>query len=147
MRKSECTICRVAYDMGFNHCREKSCFELVIKEHPSLRRTKVMPDIKPVKTYKKIDPAYSRLQAIISRAKKKDIECGLTIEDIKQLINGECAYCGSLERIEIDRKDSNAGYTKDNVAPACHRCNTIKNNVVTYEEMQEISNLLGWRNV
>ena len=56
-----------------------------------------------------------------------------------------CVYCGNHEKLsELDRKDSFAGYTSDNVVPACRRCNTIKNNVVSYKEMMFIANYLGW---
>jgi len=58
-----------------------------------------------------------------------------------------CEYCEIPEKIwlikykrklEIDRKDSNNGYTLKNIVWACHRCNTIKNNLLTYQEMKEI---------
>ena len=43
--------------------------------------------------------------------------------------------------------DSKKGYTKDNVVSACRRCNTIKNDVVTYAEMIEIVKVLKWQKV
>lgn len=41
-------------------------------------------------------------------------------------------------KLEVDRKDSNKGYTLNNIVWACHLCNTIKNSILTYEEMKEI---------
>jgi hypothetical protein len=79
------------------------------------------------------------------RAANKGILFDLSLFDVEDIINSPCIYCGSLKRIEVDRKDSSLGYTKDNTAPACRRCNTIKNNVVTYDEMMKIVDILGWR--
>lgn len=88
----------------------------------------------------------SRWQSMKSRARRKGIEATLTPEDILIIINQPCIYCLSTENLsELDRKDSNLGYTLSNVAPACRRCNTIKNNVATYDEMMFIASYLGWR--
>ena len=62
-----------------------------------------------------------------------------------------CAYCGIYEeeivkipnnkfskRLTIDRKDNNKDYTTDNIVLACHKCNTVKNSLFTFEEMKDI---------
>lgn len=41
----------------------------------------------------------------------------------------------------LDRKDNDIGYTLDNVVPCCTRCNTIKSDYWSYEEMVEIGKL------
>ena len=61
-----------------------------------------------------------------------------------------CHYCGIPEdllnktgdilnskilRFTIDRKNNNEGYTKDNIVLACNRCNFMKSDYLTYEEM------------
>lgn len=97
------------------------------------------------KKTKKISPEVSRWISIVSRAKKKQLDCDLELADVKYIIESNCIYCNSSERIEVDRMDSSLGYTKLNTVPACHRCNTIKNNVVTYDEMMTIVDILGWR--
>ena len=38
-------------------------------------------------------------------------------------------------RLTIDCKDNSLGYIKDNLILACDRCNFIKSNIFTYEEM------------
>jgi len=86
-----------------------------------------------------------RWRTLRYRAANKRIPFDLLIFDVEDVLNSPCEYCGSTKRIEVDRKDSSLGYTKDNIAPACHRCNTIKNNVVTYDEMMKIVDILGWR--
>lgn len=50
----------------------------------------------------------------------------------------KCHYCGSKLNSTgygLDRKDSNKGYTKDNVVTCCGMCNRTKNCYLSYEEM------------
>lgn len=98
-----------------------------------------------IKKKKDIDRSVTRWLSILSRSRKKELDCDLELQDVKYLLDSPCIYCGSLERIEVDRMDSSKGYTRLNIAPACHRCNTIKSNVVSYEEMMTIVDILGWR--
>lgn len=64
-----------------------------------------------------------------------------------------CAYCGLSEnqmsevndfynskgrQLSVDAKDNNLGYIKGNLVLACHRCNGIKSDFFSYEEMLEI---------
>jgi len=66
----------------------------------------------------------------------------------------KCAYCDLPEselwamqedfdrrvlRLEFDCKDNEKGYSLDNMVLACHRCNFIKNNILTYDEMREFA--------
>lgn len=88
----------------------------------------------------------SRWHSMRSRARKKGLECTMTTGDVLRVMELPCIYCGSHAKYsELDRKDSAIGYLVSNVVPACRRCNTIKNNVVTYEEMLKIVDILGWR--
>jgi len=97
------------------------------------------------KRYSTKDRTTGRWLGIIYRAKKKSLKCDLELADVKYIIESPCVYCNSTERIEVDRMDSEQGYTRLNTVPACRRCNTIKNNVVSYEEMMTIVDILGWR--
>lgn len=66
----------------------------------------------------------------------------------------KCVYCKRLEyliikdyngrhrRCSIDRKDNNQGYTLNNIILACHKCNTIKNDIFTFDEMIKIGKIL-----
>jgi len=55
-------------------------------------------------------------------------------EEFQNIINKDCAYCGSpplqysdgYKRNGIDRIDSDKGYTKQNIAPCCEMCNHAK---------------------
>jgi len=148
-----CDWCGVAFDVGANECNSNWCTKPVIYLHQEsvvidkevIEYTSV--SVEPKKKYKqkKQDPIISRWMGIVSRSKRRGYEYDVTAEDIRELVNSPCVYCLSTERIEVDRKDNRLGYLKSNVAPACHRCNTIKNNVVSYEEMMFIADFLGWR--
>lgn len=143
-----CSECGVAYYVGAKSCTNKWC-PLRLEEYKEKTPAIVIPKDKPKKKYKytrkKIEPHVSRWLGIVTRAKKKSLECDLDLDDVKYIIDSPCIYCNSKERIEVDRMNSNKGYTKLNTVPACRRCNTIKNNVVTYEEMMTIVDILGWR--
>ncbi len=47
---------------------------------------------------------------------------------VKEMIAPGCIYCGdeTPSRMTLDRIDNDKGHTKDNVLPACVRCNTIR---------------------
>jgi hypothetical protein len=61
-------------------------------------------------------------------------------------------YNGTYNRfgLEIDRKDPSLGYVLSNMTWACHRCNLVKTEHLTYEEMLEIGQKYirpKWENV
>ena len=98
--------------------------------------------------YSKTDMArYSRLK---SNARKRGTEFLLDkLEFLLWLEKQEkvCYYCGiSLntdgnrgEQLSVDRKDNLVGYTFENIALCCQRCNTIKGDIFTEQEMAEIA--------
>lgn len=72
--------------------------------------------------------------------------------------NKECVYCKIKEeklstdfiqskrfnkRLTIDRVDNDAGYEINNIVLACHKCNQIKNNLFTYDEMLQIGKIIS----
>jgi hypothetical protein len=67
----------------------------------------------------------------------------------------ECSYCGitkevwnkffsnngfgyPIKNLSFDRIDNYIGYEENNLTIACQRCNLIKNDILTYDEMKEI---------
>lgn len=62
--------------------------------------------------------------------------CGLTWEET-QLVDDPILNVS--DRLTIDCKDNYKGYTLDNIVLACRRCNNIKNDFFTYEEMKKIA--------
>lgn len=56
--------------------------------------------------------------------KKYKRDNNLDREFIRKIIATGCCYCGETSlRMTLDRVDNNRGHTKDNVVPACIRCN------------------------
>ena len=72
--------------------------------------------------------------------------------------NKKCVYCGIKEeglskdiiqskrfnkRLTIDRINNDIGYRINNIILACHKCNQIKNNLFTYNEMLQIGKIIN----
>lgn len=69
-----------------------------------------------------------------------------------------CTYCGikikrhtkkdgpQKDSISMDRKDPNASYSKSNCVLCCMKCNIVKNDALTYEQMKKIVGPLLRRN-
>lgn len=140
---SECTVCGVAFDTGYRYCREEGC-----PGRPK-QESKAPKPRKPRKKYeyktRLADPIHSRYMSVRYRAYKRGYDFDLTPELIEELLHQPCYYCNSYDIPQIDRIDSTKGYTKDNVVPACKRCNTVKSMYLTSEEMLIVAKALGWR--
>ncbi|MEK6883829.1 MAG: hypothetical protein AABY22_29640 [Nanoarchaeota archaeon] len=61
--------------------------------------------------------------------------CRRTLE---QVGDNDYNYRFPSKRFSIDRKDNNKGYSINNIVLACNRCNTIKSNYFSVEEMLKI---------
>jgi 5-methylcytosine-specific restriction endonuclease McrA len=51
------------------------------------------------------------------------------------------------KRLTIDRKDNSKGYIKENIVLACRRCNNIKGDYFTEQEMLEIGKIISRRKI
>jgi len=61
---------------------------------------------------------------------------------IENILRKSCIYCGATKYIGCDRLDNIVGHTKDNVVPCCYRCNSVRNNHFTHEEMLKIGKFI-----
>jgi hypothetical protein len=98
-------------------------------------------------------------RVILNRAKKRNLECMTKEEFIDWYKNQkrECHYCKRSEeetckeivngrkfgRLSIDRKDNTRGYILNNIVLACFRCNGIKSNYFTEQEMLQIGAIIN----
>lgn len=64
--------------------------------------------------------------------------CGITMSDI---LKSTDHYLKVVKKLGIDRMDTNLPYQKGNLALACHRCNSIKNDFFTADEMKKIGEM------
>lgn len=80
-------------------------------------------------------------------AKQRELDFGLTKEEVGVLIFGACFYCGRIQANAgkktgipyngIDRQDNGAGYLASNVVSCCGQCNRAKSN-------QTVEEFLHW---
>jgi len=82
----------------------------------------------------------------------------LTFEEFLEIIKEkQCHYCGEdliyeeYSRVwgklnsrahQLDRKNNDLGYTKENVVTCCWECNRLKSDRFTYEEFLQLSPIL-----
>jgi len=87
---------------------------------------------------------------------RKNKEVSINRDDFIEWYNSQpkiCGYCDLPEkygdlmrkyfgahgvRLTVDCIDNDKGYVKDNLILACDRCNFIKSNIFTYDEMRFI---------
>ena len=97
---------------------------------------------------------YWRYYGLKTRAKRNGIVFELERREFEDWFNNQelkCHYCGadlikeatrstqSPFDLTIDRKDNNKGYILDNIIMACKRCNLVKTDIFTEQEMIEIA--------
>ena len=63
------------------------------------------------------------------------VYCGLPESEIKNI---DDPFMNASIRLTIDCKDNYRGYDIDNIVLCCRRCNALKNDFMSYEEMLEI---------
>lgn len=68
-----------------------------------------------------------RLGSIKGNAKGRGFDFYLTEDEVKNIIEKPCFYCGKEHSDGIDRVDSSKPYTIDNCVPCCFVCNRMKN--------------------
>ena len=75
----------------------------------------------------------------------------ITYEECQLLWAMGCSYCGKDVLIEkgcsLDRLDNSLGYLLSNVVTCCGDCNTIKSDILTFDEMKvAMRAILDFRN-
>lgn len=143
-----------------NKNKDESLFYFEKKLNKYISACKDCTKISKAKRYEKNRERYlesSRLykQSSIGRyhrlkedSLKRKIMLNITETEFLQLIDEPCYYCDNklgaktIYGVGLDRIDSFKGYEKDNVLPCCHFCNTLKNYLLTKEEMKKVANLL-----
>lgn len=105
----------------------------------------------------KIEWEISAVNRLFSNSRASAMNRGLAWSISKKffanLIRSNCYYCNAppsnvYQRkgrrnpiffyTGIDRLNNNKGYTKDNVAPCCSKCNKLKSNLLTAEQAKVV---------
>jgi hypothetical protein len=95
-------------------------------------------------------------EALYHSLRQTNREVELTYEDFLEFTEvSVCHYCEagigwvpfspsrrSKGACNLDRKDNEIGYLKSNCVVCCWRCNLVKGNVLTYEQMMRLSPIL-----
>lgn len=82
------------------------------------KRRKEKPHIYIVQDCKKSDRKY--------RSEENDLDSDF----VEKLINNGCVYCGETKiKITLDRIDNALSHNKNNVLPACYRCNLTRSSM------------------
>ena len=80
------------------------------------------------------------------QARTRGIEVTLDKISYLKLISRPCFYCGSKERVGVDRVRSDGAYTPDNVVSCCATCNFMKGRMTLrgfVEQAEQISLGMG----
>lgn len=83
-------------------------------------------------------------------AKRRGLSWSITPKQLEDLRTNPCTYCGlplSALGSGLDRVVSTLGYDEGNVVPCCGKCNRIKGDALTFEEMKvAMQAVVGLRN-
>ena len=111
---------RVRSDGFNNHNSERvgcrKCMGKWRKEH-----FEILEKENPIKKDVRIKHTHFKNNAIA-----RGINFELTKEQVIELCEKPCFYCGKERCLGIDRVDNSKGYTTDNVVPCCGCCNKMK---------------------
>ena len=88
-----------------------------------------------------------KFKSYYKRATKKNIAFELSVGFFKALTDGDCVYCGAIERIGIDRIDSKYGYTESNTQSVCCHCNMMKYVYSENHFLSHVSKICKHRNL
>jgi len=94
-------------------------------------------------SYKKVFPE-EQFKKMVSDASECDY-CHITKEKINSLILKNKLYKKHITRgwsFEIDRKEANLEYTKDNCVPCCYWCNNAKTDEFGYTEFKKVGAII-----
>lgn len=110
-----------------------------MKKRPSTNPQQIKANNKYRQTIK------GKLSTINQGAKKR----GLTVDEpfITPLLSQPCYYCGTKEKVSIDRIDNYKGYIEGNCLPCCTQCNLVRGYTLTVEETKvAIQAVINFRN-
>lgn len=139
-RQGKCSSCVNAYNVRW----KLKHADLVRESGRKFRANNKAREQARTKKYKRANWQQAYLFSKRASCKKVGISFALTREQfakIVELTGSTCPCCQKLfdrkipwQRFSLDRKDSQLGYTYENVQALCRRCNLLKSNA-TLEEL------------
>lgn len=88
--------------------------------------------------------ALGKARSVFRRANRKGVEVlpAKNLETIFCSLPMRCHYCNTeltWETCQPDRKDPQKGYVDGNITFACDRCNRVKTDILTEQQMLEVA--------
>lgn len=121
---------RQRYYKGKNYTNEQILFG------KSLGKKKSVKDYTVLSSNQKIrNKASKMLSQYKLKDKKKGYKTDVDLDFLLSAFKQPCTYCGSNNKIGLDRKDNSQGHTKENCVPSCYRCNVVRGNNFSFDEM------------
>lgn len=80
-------------------------------------------------------------------AGKRDLEWTIGFDEYNALYDNPCHYCNRYidgKGTGLDRIDNTKGYSLDNVLRCCWKCNRIRGDLLSVEEMEKVATQLPW---
>lgn len=106
-------------------------------------RKREITDINDLSEQRQKDKISKMLSSYRIKDIRKKFENDLTFDWVRDNIFYEnCFYCGTDKKIGCDRIDNSKGHTVDNVVPCCYRCNVVRADYYTVDEMKIIGKTL-----
>lgn len=123
--------------------------EPIVRFAPSIKYTCAKCAAQRLNKYRAIRGSRAWANVRCSNLKRKADRLGipfdLNINTVLELYsNSNCGYCGrKTNKITMDRKNPADGYCKNNIFPSCLKCNMVKSNLITHEQMLLIGTILA----
>jgi len=141
-KEKKCRICGLVKPRKkFQECK-----------HGGLRPICKECSLRILRTYK---PRNGGFQRYAAKAKKLGLpyDSGSKIREWFETQELTCEYCGKnlkpsgkdRDSVSIDRVIPSEGYIIENLVLACHRCNRVKSDILSFEEMKEVAEMYDFR--
>lgn len=160
-KKAVCTVCKTKFSRPKHRsyarrpfcsmkCRDKWGESRVLKRCPRCQQEKPFAtfshwhceDCAPIVHKERRRLPTTRYSNAKVAARSRGKSWNITFEEFVELIGKPCHYCRRpLEPTGrgLDRKDTEKGYEIDNVVPCCKRCNAVKMDHFSYEQMMQLA--------
>jgi len=88
--------------------------------------------------YEKNNTPERKYLAYLKNCERLNRKIEISLGEYKEIVSRPCSYCGTNERMGMDRVDSSKGYLKENVVSCCWLCNRMKNKYSKEEYLTKI---------
>ena len=97
-------------------------------------------------------PVFQRVKRLLASYKAADRKRGHTtwksgyvplFYKLRPFSEPSCHYCATTETLGLDRKDNDQGHAEENVLLACRRCNVMRSDQLTVEQMERVGRILA----